>query len=131
VSVADQLDAALRALKLLLPLGVFVLGISLSVAAYYAVVVKIAWRRTYGLVFMFAGFGGTIGLFLGSSATPIISALLPPIITLIAGYAAYLTNKELTAEVRSLVPGAMIAFQACLLFGFWYIDYFLGHATLG
>jgi hypothetical protein len=129
--VSDQIDAAWRAIKLLLPVGIFIIVISLCVVVVYVIVLKSHWRRTFGLALMFAGFGGTIGIFLGSSATPVISALLPPIITLVAGYVAYLTNKELSAEFRLLVPGALIAFQASLLFGFWYIDYFLGHASLG
>src|SRR3990167_10136032 len=53
-------------------------------------------RDIFVLTFMFSLFGAVVGAFCGASETPIVSTIVPAIISLISGYIIYLTSKDLS-----------------------------------
>ena len=81
------------------------------------------------VVAMFATFGSTIGMFMGASASPIVTSILPPIITLISGYLALTASKDMPPKVKVVVPGALVALLLSLLFSAFYMKFWYGASS--
>ena len=78
------------------------------------------WKSS--IVFLvFSTFGITIGMFMGASKSDIVSSLLPPVITLVSGYLAYLGSKELPEQIKVLIPGGVFALLVSLLYAAYYM----------
>lgn len=122
---SKNFHSALRAFSTLAP--IFSSGIVLSIvlALLYNYRNKNPFDRTLIVFLVFSVFGSTIGVFMGASSSPIVTSLLPPIITLIAGYVAYLGSKELPQEFKELLPGAVLLLLTNLLFSAFYIKFWL------
>lgn len=119
-------NAVVKAISLLLPVGVVC---TLLVAAltwlYHRFAETEVWR-TFVAIAVFAAFGATIGMFMGASASPIVTSILPPVITMISGYLAFSAAKDMPPKIQIVVPGALLALLISLLFSafymkFWYV----------
>jgi hypothetical protein len=60
-------------------------------------------------------------MFMGASRSDVVSSILPPIMTLISGYIVYLGSKNLSNEVRKLIPGGVFVLLLSLLFSAYYM----------
>lgn len=124
--IAANMDAVGKALLLLAPV-LLTCGVLVSFITWlYFKYAKSEIWRTAMVVAMFATFGATIGMFMGASASPIVTSILPPVITLISGYLALTASKDMPPEVKVFVPGALVALLLSLLFSafymkFWYV----------
>jgi len=123
--LTKNFHSALRAFSTLAP--VFSSGIVLSVvlAVFYKYLNNNLFVRALIVFLVFSVFGSTIGVFMGASSSPIVTSLLSPIITLIAGYVAYLGSKELPQEFKELLPGAVLLLLTNLLFSAFYMKFWL------
>jgi 4-amino-4-deoxy-L-arabinose transferase-like glycosyltransferase len=63
----------------------------------------------YGTVLALALLGVLLGFFTGNSRSATVQALLPALLTFIAGMAAYLASKEALASWKSIVPSGLVA----------------------
>lgn len=114
-------NAAIYALKILLPVFVFCLTLVLPLAGVYKGYLQSPFWPSVMIFSVFCSFGSTIGMFMGASRSDIVSSLLPPIITLISGYVVYLGSKELPGEIKRLIPGGVFALLLSLLFSAYYM----------
>ncbi len=124
--LANNMDAAAKALRLLAPvLLICALLVAFITWLYFRHTKSEIWRTAMAVA-MFATFGATIGMFMGASASPIVTSILPPVITLISGYLAIAASKDMPPKVKVVVPGALVALLLSLLFSafymkFWYV----------
>jgi uncharacterized membrane protein YfcA len=117
--------SAWRALSTLTPVFLSAIALSLVLSILYNYINKNIVARALVVFLVFSVFGSTIGVFMGASKSPIVTSLLPPIITLIAGYIAYLGSKELPKEFKELLPGAVLLLLSNLLFSAFYMKFWL------
>lgn len=125
--IHNNMNAAVSALLLLTPVLVMCGTLVSVIAILYYKFAKIELWRTAIAVSMFATFGATIGMFMGASASPVVTSILPPVITLISGYLAFTMSKDMPPEVKIIIPGALVSLLLSLLFSafymkFWYIS---------
>lgn len=113
--------AAWYALEILIPVIASNLLLILLLSCAYKKYVRCRiWRST--LFFsVFAAFGTTIGMFMGASKSEIVSSLLPPIITLISGYLAYIGSRDLPNKIKVLIPGGVFILLVSLLYSAFYM----------
>jgi hypothetical protein len=125
-SFSTNMDAVGKALSLLTPVvlinGILVIFITWL---YFIYANSVIWRTAMAVA-MFSTFGATIGMFMGASASPIVTSILPPVITLISGYLALIASKDMPTEIKIVIPGALVALLLSLLFSafymkFWYV----------
>lgn len=114
-------NAAIFALEILLPTFVFGLALVLSLAGAYKGYKQTPYWTTAMIFLVFCSFGTTIGMFMGASRSDVVSSLLPPIITLISGYIVYLGSKDLSDEIKTLIPGGVFVLLLSLLFSAYYM----------
>lgn len=125
-NIVANLDAIWKAFLLLTPVlltcGIIVTLITLL---YFKYAKSEVWRTAIAVT-MFATFGATIGMFMGASASPVVTSILPPVITLVSGYLAFAASKDMPSETKIIIPGALVALLLSLLFSafymkFWYV----------
>ena len=75
---------------------------------------------------MFTFFGAVIGTLSGLPSTMPADQVLPAIITMVAGIAAYLSTKDLNIRFRNLIPLFVFQFLLGALAGFFYGDWLKG-----
>lgn len=101
-------DASIEALFYgALPIGILLL-------AFYGVL-RFVFKMTsqkLAIALMFVSFGGFLGIFITTSRDPILSSILPLIITFVSGYVAYSFKKDDSVLNVDVVPVAVI----CLVF---------------
>jgi predicted neutral ceramidase superfamily lipid hydrolase len=114
-------NAAIYAFKILAPVFVFGLTLVLFIAGAYKAYKKTPFWTCAMVFAVFGIFGVTIGMFMGASRSDIVSSLLPPIITLISGYIVYLGSKDLSDQMKELIPGAVFVLLLSLLFSAYYM----------
>jgi len=117
--------SAWRAVTTLAPVFLSAVVLSVLLSVLYKQVNKNALSRALVVFLVFSVFGSTIGVFMGASSSPIVTSLLPPIITFIAGYIAYLGSKDLPRELKELLPGAVLLLLSNLLFSAFYMKFWL------
>lgn len=118
--ITSNFETAWSVIELLLPVGIFCLTLVILVSFGHKKYIRHRFEQS-GLFFgMFAVFGATIGMFMGASQSAIVSSLLPPIITLISGYLAYLGSRSLPAEIKMLMPGGIFILAVSLLYSAFY-----------
>jgi len=121
ITVLDGFIAAQVALTILLPVFVFSIVFTFLFAFLYSFYIKSKRYKIMVMFLVFSLFGGTIGIFIGGSKAAIVSSILPPIITLISGYLVFVVSKELSTEIKALLPGAVIVLLVTLLFSAFYM----------
>jgi predicted neutral ceramidase superfamily lipid hydrolase len=119
-------NAAIYAFKILIPVFTFGLGIVLFLAGAYKGYKQTPFWSSAMVFAVFGTFGATIGMFMGASRSDIVSSLLPPIITLISGYIVYLGSKDLSEQIKTLIPGAVFVLLLSLLFSAYYMKAWYG-----
>lgn len=120
-NITANFKAAWYAVEILLPVAVFCVGLILLLSWVYKKYIRCRFWRS-GVVFgVFSAFGTTIGMFMGASKSEIVSSLLPPIITLISGYLAYLGSRDLPAKLKALIPGGVFVLLVSLLYSAFYM----------
>ena len=89
----------------------FIAGFSV-VLAYPFVSLCRSFPKTWvlGCAFLFAVFGSTIGALTGGSRTPLVSTLLPALISFVIGYLAFLIHKKANRRLVRLVPACIFSF---------------------
>ena len=115
--------AAWKALLLLLPVFAFCALSVLSIALLYYKKIHFPFWRVGIICAVFSSFGATIGMFMGASSSPIVTSILPPIITLISGYLAVSAGKEFPIRTRVIIPGAVLVLLISLLFAAFYMKH--------
>lgn len=80
--------------------------------------------RAFGFFLTTSTFGLTIGMFMGASEAPIVSSVLPPIITLVSGYLTYQSGKLLNEDLKPLIPGGIFTLLLNILFSAFYMKTF-------
>ncbi|MBI1761837.1 MAG: hypothetical protein HYR56_10415 [Acidobacteria bacterium] len=123
--LTHTINAVLKAIWLLLPVGVVCTVLVVAVAWFYNRFAKSEVWRTSVFIGVFAAFGATIGIFIGASSSPTIASILPTVITLISSYLAFTVTKDMPQEFQVVVPGALLAFLASLLFSTFYMKFWL------
>ena len=120
-NIITNFKAAWFAIEVLMPVGVFCLLLVFILSWVYKKYIHCRFWRS-GIIFgMFSAFGSTIGMFMGASKSEIVSSLLPPIITLISGYLAYLGSKDLPVNLKVLIPGGVFVLLVSLLYSAFYM----------
>lgn len=124
--VLANLDAVGKALALLAPVVLVCSMLVVLITWLYQKYADTEAWRTAIAVAMFSTFGATIGMFMGASASPIVTSILPPVITLVSGYLAFSASKDMPPKIQIVVPGALVALLLSLLFSafymkFWYV----------
>jgi len=121
----DQLfgnfNAAWYALGILLPPMTFGVVLVIGLSAVFKKYLGVLYMQSTTILAVCWSFGMTIGLFMGASKSDIVSSLLPPIITLVSGYIVYLGSKELSSDIKRLIPGGVFVFLMCLVFSAYYM----------
>ena len=120
-NILANFKAAWYALEILVPVALFDLVLIAFLAFVYKKYFRCRVWRSVIVFSTFAAFGTTIGMFMGASKSDIVSSLLPPIITLISGYLAYLGSRELPIKIRALIPGGVFALLVSLLYSAFYM----------
>lgn len=120
-NLVSNFKAAIYALEILLPVFVFGLVLVLSLSGAYRRYLQTTFWPSAMIFMVFCSFGTTIGMFMGASRSDIVSSILPPIITLISGYIIYLGSKDLSNEVKKLIPGGVFVLLLSLLFSAYYM----------
>lgn len=77
-----------------LPFAVVIAGVTLISTLAAALMWKTRARLFVPLILMFASLGGTLGIFVGASQTPVVGDLLPALLTFVSGLLAYVVTKK-------------------------------------
>jgi len=115
---------ALTVIFLVPPLILSLIGSCCVSLLYRATLHNQKLGRILGYLLGFSAFGAALGLLAGWPKEPLIEKLLPPFLAFFTGFVAYLTNKETSEELRSLAPGAIIAFLQSVLFSYFYVRFY-------
>ena len=119
--IIANFKAAWYAVEILIPVTVFCLLLILFLSFVYKKYIRCRIWRSAIVFGVFSAFGATIGMFMGASKSDIVSSLLPPIITLISGYLAFLGSKDLPLKIKALIPGGVFALLVSLLYSAFYM----------
>jgi len=130
-NIYNNFCAAKYALEILAPAFAFGLVSVLCVSGAYKAHVQIHFWSSTMLLLVFCSFGTTIGMFVGASKSEIVSSLLPPLITLVSAYVAWLGSKDFPDNVKVLIPGGMFVLLLSLLFSAYYMKAWYYILTLG
>jgi len=91
------------------------------ISAFIILFVKILFQieiKKYGLLLISFGFlGGVLGVASGASESPVMSAVLPALLTLVTGLLGHLFSKEHLKEWRPIIPCCIISLLLTALFG--------------
>jgi len=120
-NIIANFKAAWYAVEILIPVAVFCLVLMLFLSWVYKKYFRCRFWRSAIVFGVFAAFGTTIGMFMGASKSEIVSSLLPPIITLISGYLAYLGSRDLPDKLKALIPGGVFMLLVSLLYSAFYM----------
>lgn len=120
-NIITNFKAAWYAFEILMPVAVFCLFVIVFLSYVYKKYIRCRFWRSSIVFGVFSAFGATIGLFVGASKSDIVSSLLPPIITLISGYLAYLGSRDLPVKIKALLPGGVFALLVSLLYSAFYM----------
>lgn len=115
------LDAVWKTFVLLLPVFLMILFTTVLSAGLYKRLFNVALLHSGMVIAAFGFFGATIGCFVGSSRSPIVSSILPPLVTLLSGWVALLSSRELPTRMKLLFPGAMVVMMFSLLGSAFYL----------
>ena len=120
-NIITNFHAAWYAMEILLPVFFFGAVTAALLSGAYKRFAQCEFWKSFMIFSVFSAFGITIGMFMGASKSEIVSSLLPPIITLISGYLAYLGSKELPDQVKVLIPGGVFVLLVSLLYAAYYM----------
>lgn len=107
-------SVASHALLIVLP-SILYVGISTGVAVALAGRNRSDVIGGVGAVVSFSLLGVILGFLTGNSRSPVVQALLPALLTFVAGIAAYLSSKETRATWRDIIPFSMVALLVAVL----------------
>lgn len=128
-AIINNFVTALDAIVVLVPL--FVVGTLASVlfSYLYSRSLRERFLRSIMVFLTFSSFGSTVGMFMGASSQPIVASVLPPVITLVSGYLAFVKSANLPLKTRVLVPGALVLMLGMLQYSAWYVKLYLNPPT--
>jgi hypothetical protein len=118
---SEGLDAALQTLQVLFPLFMFMTITSIVVSIIYKICKRGGSWNGFLMLLSLSFLGGTIGTFMGASGSPIVSAILPSVITLISGYLILYEKNDLPEQVKIILLGAVFLLLLNLLFSAFYM----------
>ncbi|TOM02820.1 hypothetical protein CGH85_23295 [Vibrio parahaemolyticus] len=119
--IQANFEAALYAVEILIPITVFCLVLVVAVSFGYRAYTTFDFFQSTLIFSVFSAFGTTIGMFMGASKSEIVSSLLPPLITLVSGYLAYIGSKDFSDNIKCSIPGGVLVLLISLLYAAFYM----------